>query len=178
MTLRCRMFGKRKFRLPAELPPVVRQVGLELKPLDLTNDDDARWLIAFTAPNNLVAQQQVRMAIKLARRHAPEIRPGCVLDTLESVFDELPGNATCVVFHSLTTHHLAEQGKLEGYQDLLRRLSARRCFFQATVEWNAYASDYGKPLPLRLHCWENGHSTCSYHGVTDPAADGRWVCLA
>jgi hypothetical protein len=177
LTLRCRVLGKREFLVPPQLPPVVRQVGLELRPFDLTNDD-VRWLIALTAPNNLANHQQVRVAIDLARRHAPEIRPGCVLETLESAFDALPGDATCVVFHSLTTHHLAEQRKLARYQDLLRHLARRRRFFQATVEWNAYPTDYGKPLPLRLHCWENGRSTCSDLGVTDPAADGRWVCWA
>jgi len=175
LTLRCRVFGGRGFRIPITLPPVVRQIGLELTPFDLGNDEDTRWLIALTAPNNLMAQEQVRTAIALARRDALEVRPGCVLDTLERAFGDLPGDSTCMVFHSLTAHHLQEQGKLEQYKELLGRLSCRRSFFQATVEWGSYAAEYGKPMSLRLQCWEMGRTTCINYGFTDPAADGRWV---
>jgi hypothetical protein len=175
LMLHCRVFGGRQIWIPRELPPVASQVGLELNPFDLTADEDAHWLIAFTAPNDFLKQQQVRRAIALARRSSPAIRPGCVLDTLENAFHEVPADATCVIFHSLTTHHLQEQAKFERYQDLLRRLSRERMFFQTTVEWNSFNDDYGKPLPLRLFSWEKGRVTSTGYGITDRAADGRWV---
>jgi hypothetical protein len=175
LTLRCRVFGGRQFVIPNTPPPVARQIGLELNPFDLTNDDDARWLIALTAPNNQTNQEQVRRATSLARDIKPEIRRGCALDTLEGAFREIPADTTCVIFHSLTVHHLQEQGKLERYQHLLRFLSCKRRFFQATVEWDSFQAGYGKPLPLRLHCWEGGRVASSDFGVTDPAADARWV---
>src|ERR1044071_2203079 len=175
LTLSCRVFGGKAFAIPNMLPPAASQVGLERDILDLNQEDDALWLMSLVAPNNLLGQAQVRAATALSRRLNIEIRSGCVLKTLEPAFTEIPPGATCLVFHSLTTHHLHADGKLAQYEDLLRRLSYKRPFFQATLEWGSYPEDYGKSIPLRLVKWENGRLTSAAYGVTDPAADGRWI---
>jgi len=176
--LRCWVRGADDRQFLSVLPKVERQIGLELNPFDLKVQNDSDWLVALTAPNNLLNIEQVRGAIAMAKHSSNEIRRGCAINNLEAAFSNLPVDSTPIIFHSLTAHHLKEQEKWTSFLELLKGLSEKREFFQATIEWDTFPQDYGKPLPLRLHHWKKGRSDSSLlFGVTDPAADGRWLIL-
>lgn len=175
VSLKCRLRGGSSVQVPASLPPVRHQLGLDISPLDVSKEDDALWLLALTAPNDRLNQRLVRDAITLVRNSDLEIREGCVLESLPSAFSQADIDSTLVIFHSLTLHHLREQNKIDRYHRLLRDLSMTRGFFEVGVEWPNEPDAYGKPVPIKFGQWANGDYDENCVGVTDRSADGTWI---
>jgi hypothetical protein len=86
--------------LPARLPEVVWRAGLDLNPLDVTTDDDLRWLEALVWPEHEERRRRLRAAAEVLRAQPPLLVRGDLVDDLPALAARAPADATLVVFHS------------------------------------------------------------------------------
>jgi hypothetical protein len=78
------------------LPAIVERVGIDRDPVDVTDDDQARWQLALVFPdtNRL---PRTRLALQELRRDPPRIVPGDAVDTIGGVLLALRPDALAVV---------------------------------------------------------------------------------
>ena len=86
--------------LPERVPEVAWRAGLDLNPLDVTDDDDVRWLECLLWPGESDREARLAAAIETARRQPPEVRRGDLLADVPAVTSQAPRDATLVIFHS------------------------------------------------------------------------------
>jgi hypothetical protein len=120
-TLRCRPSGP--VPLPARMPAIVWRAGLDLSPLDLTSDDDARWLSCLVWPGEGDRAQRLRAAIAVARRDPPVVHRGDLLTDLPALAAQAPAGATVVIYHSSVLYQVAPHGR-ERFAATVRGLDA------------------------------------------------------
>jgi hypothetical protein len=96
--LRCEPRGP--VPLPAQLPAITWRAGLDLNPLDVTNDDDVRWLSCLVWPGEGDREQRLAAAIASSRRNPPVVHRGDLVTDLPALAALAPAEATLVVYHS------------------------------------------------------------------------------
>lgn len=83
---------------PLALPEIASRVGVDLDPIDVRDDDAARWLLACVWPDDAERCARVRAAIALAREDPPRVVRGDALALLpELAGDDGPHP---VIWHS------------------------------------------------------------------------------
>jgi hypothetical protein len=71
-----------RVRLPSTLPGIVERVGLDRSPVDIGDDEAARWLMACVWPDQRDRMDRLQAAIGVARSTGVDVRPGdAALDT-------------------------------------------------------------------------------------------------
>lgn len=85
---------------PEALPTVVWRAGLDINPLDVSDDDDVRWLEALVWPEQEYRRERLRAAAAVARAEPPLLVRGDLLEDLPALAAQAPADATLVVFHS------------------------------------------------------------------------------
>jgi hypothetical protein len=93
--------------LRGELEPTARlgasiigAVGLDQRPLDVTDPSDARWLEACVWPEQQLRFERLGAALALAERRPPRVEQGDLVDDLGPLLDEVPDGAHTVVLSS------------------------------------------------------------------------------
>ena len=103
-TLRCQVAGP--VPLPDRIPAIVWRTGLDLNPLDVTVDDDVRWLSCLVWPDEEDRAERLAAAVASARRAPPAVVKGDLLTDLPAVVATAPADATVVVYHSSVLYYL------------------------------------------------------------------------
>jgi len=111
--------------IPDALPAVVWRHGLDLHPLDVRDDDAARWLVACVWPDHVDRRRRLEAAIELARARPPAVRAGDLVDDLPAVLDEAPVDAQLVVFHSAVLSYV-DPDRRRAFAAALGRASTQR----------------------------------------------------
>jgi hypothetical protein len=97
-TLRCGPRGP--VPVPARVPEIAWRAGLDLNPLDVTSDDDMRWLACMVWPDEGDRAERLAAAVATARRSPPPVYRGDLLTDLPALVAQAPAGATVVVYHS------------------------------------------------------------------------------
>lgn len=100
-----------------DLPDSIETVwktGVDLHPVDISDDDQVRWLRALIFPEHVERHAQMAAAIRIGRAHPPRLVEGDATERLPALLDQAPSDAALVVFG---THTLYQFPK-----DELRRL--------------------------------------------------------
>jgi hypothetical protein len=109
------------------MPPIItRRVGIDLHPLDVTDDADVRWLRACVWPEDLTRLARLDAAVEVAR-HNDDVRllRGDLTRVLPSVLADLPGDVVPCVFHSATLAYLDPRER-EEVAGILGAVGSRR----------------------------------------------------
>ena len=153
--------------LPSAVPDVAWRAGLDLNPLDVTSDDDVRWLECLVWPGESGRLERLRAAVATARRDPPPLRRGDLVTDLPDLVREAPAGAHVVVFHSAVLAYVSRAGRA-SFAETIRGLG---------VTWLANESPGilpGLPSPpADAHGFllaENGRAVIA---VTD--SHGTWV---
>src|SRR5262245_61620380 len=121
--LRCAATG------PVPLPPAVPQIawrrGLDLRPIDVYDDDAVRWLLACVWPEHHERRRRLEGAIATARADPPVVRAGDLVDDLPALLAEAPDDAQLVVFHSAVLSYVSHERR-QAFTDVLAHVSKRR----------------------------------------------------
>jgi hypothetical protein len=93
------------------LPALAERVGLDVSPVDLHSDDEARWLLACQWPDNPERFGRLRAAVENARASArpPRLEQGDMVTDLAEVAATVSGREPLVVFHSWVAAYLDEE---------------------------------------------------------------------
>ena len=108
-------------------PPIAWRRGLDLRPLDARNDEDARWLLACQWPDDPVRFERTRRALRLARAETEPVivEQGDVVDDLDALVALAPAELHLVVFHSWMAAYLTEE-RQRALRDRLEAVAATR----------------------------------------------------
>ena len=109
--------------LPAQLPAITWRAGLDLNPLDVTDDDDVRWLSCLVWPGEGDREQRLAGAIASARRDPPVVHRGDLLTDLPALAAQAPAEATLVVYHSAVLAYVAPE-ECRRFAGIVRSLGA------------------------------------------------------
>lgn len=120
-TLRCRPLGP--VPLPRQVPEVVWRVGIDLQPLDVTDDDDVAWLSCLVLTGAADRAERLRRAVTAARRRPPVVHRGDLVDDLARVAAGAPSDATLVVYDSAVLDEV-DDDKCDAFADAVSQLDA------------------------------------------------------
>jgi hypothetical protein len=109
--------------LPARVPEVAWRAGLDLNPLDVTSDDDMRWLECLLWPDEADRRERLRLAVETARRDPPPVYRGDLLTDVPALAQQAPREATLVIFHSAVLAYVAP-ARREEFGRTVRSLDA------------------------------------------------------
>ena len=138
------------------LPVIAGRVGIDLDPPDLTNADDARWLLACIWPGTGRFERAIR-AIEVGQANPPPVLRGDALEALPSVLGGLEGGRIVVLNSWSFSYFSVEQRQV--YVELLADVGRHRPVAWVTmdtpgiVEPLAHVSPpVGSPEPDVLAC--------------------------
>jgi hypothetical protein len=114
---------------PVPLPPTVPRImwrrGLDVRPIDVHDDDAVRWLLACVWPEHHERRRRLEAAIEAARTDPPVIRAGDLVDDLPGLLAEAPADVQLVVFHSAALSYVSRERR-QAFADVLAHASKRR----------------------------------------------------
>lgn len=110
--------------VPSRLPEILWRAGLDLAPLDVTDDADMLWLETLVWPEQDARRVRLRAAIEIARRDPPRIVQGEARAGLAELAAEAPPDATLVIITSgVLVYLVSEERRL--FAETVRALNAR-----------------------------------------------------
>lgn len=142
---------------PAPLPPtppaVAFRTGIDLNPLDVTDDDQMRWLATLVWPEHDDRRAQLERAVAIARRDPPELVRGDLLEELPAVVDRAAAHGPVVVFHSAVIAYLPDEGRARFWELMTGLVGEGRCHWvsnegpRVLPQIAATAPDAAEPEP-------------------------------
>ncbi|TIC82663.1 DUF2332 domain-containing protein [Nocardioides sp. GY 10127] len=121
LRLPCRVRGAAP--LPSALPEVAWRAGVDLHPLDVTDEDAMAWLETLVWPEQEERRARLRHAVEVARADPPDLRVGDLLEELPSLVAEAGRHGTPVVFHSAVVAYLEPTDRVR-FDEMVRGLVA------------------------------------------------------
>ena len=110
--------------LPEAPPTVVWRAGLDLNPLDVSKDDDRRWLETLVWPEQTDRLARLQRALDVAAEIRPAVTRGDLLTDLPGLAAEAPPGATLVVFHTAVLAYIADQALRDAFMETVSALNA------------------------------------------------------
>ncbi|QWF80526.1 DUF2332 domain-containing protein [Amycolatopsis sp. CA-230715] len=107
--------------LPSRMPTVVWRAGIDLNPLDVTEDDDLRWLETLIWPEHRHRRERLRAAVDIVRADPPHLVRGDLLADLPALAAQAPRDATLVIFHSSVLYQVPASAR-DAFAELVRGL--------------------------------------------------------
>lgn len=182
--LTCSIEGDLAPPLPDTMPPIVAREGIDLNPIDVTDDDACRWLEACLWPQVPDRAERLRAAIDLARLDPPHLRRGNAVDLLSQVLHEVDSNALpCVVSTWVLAYFSPDERA--AIENILDSVGGRRDLACITAEYPSVAPWLDRPdrVPsvddgpgatvLGLARWVEGSRDARALGWVH--AHGRWI---
>lgn len=119
--LDCRVTGAAP--LPTRPVRIARRAGLDLHPLDVSDDDAMHWLENLIWPEQDDRRTRLHAAIAIARGDRPLLTTGDLLHDLPDLVEEARHDGPVVVFHSAVIAYLDGTGRAQ-FDQLIRSLVA------------------------------------------------------
>ena len=93
-------------------PKVVRDIGVEIAPVDIEDVDSVSWLRALIWPEHDDNRRLFDVVLELAREAPPEIKAGDAITVLPELIDSTSEGAVNV-YHSHTLNQFTQEAKVE-----------------------------------------------------------------
>ena len=135
---------------PLEMPRVAWRLGIDLKPVDIRDTDQALWLRALVWPDQPWRSELLLAAIRLAQANRSEIIQGDALEVLPRAAAIAPVDAALCIFSSYTVYQFSpeQQDRLAA---VLEGIAATRDLYRLSFEWHPGEESY-----LELASFEGG----------------------
>jgi hypothetical protein len=164
----CELRGDIDPPLPEQLPPIGSRQGIDLHPLDVTDEADRLWLDALIWPEHEGRRENVTNAVEIAKSQPPTVHKGDVLDELEAIVNDVPTDQPVCLYNTYVLYQLSDSKRATLY-DLVSMIGEQRDIYWLSCEW---AMDIAMPT-IHLYRYEDGvHSgelLARYHG------HGAWL---
>jgi hypothetical protein len=166
--------------LPTLLPEIVTRCGVDRRPIDVTDDGEARWLEACVWPDQADRFHRLVAAIDIARRHPPEILAGDAVTSLAPALERVGAAGHPVVMNSWVLNYLTPEARV-AYLAELERIGAGRDLSWVYAEAPALIPELpNHPDPKDPHLtvltmvrWRNGERTVDHLATVHP--HGFWM---
>ncbi len=128
--LTCRVRGPlpvRAERAATTRLDVAWRAGLDVRPLDVTDDDAMTWLEYLIWPEQDDRRERFRAAVAIARAEPPRIVAGDLLTDLDPLIEEAASYGRPVVYHSAVLAYLPEEDRGTFTAAMSQRVRDGRC---------------------------------------------------
>ena len=163
--------------VPGALPVIATRCGVDQRPIDVTDDDEAHWLEACVWPDQPDRFHRLVAAIEIARRSPPEILAGDAVASLAPAIERIGSAAHPVITNSWVLNYLTSQARV-AYLAELERIGAERDLSWVYAEAPALIPELptgpdtadAHRTVLSMVRWRNGErridhlATCHPHG--------------
>ncbi len=170
--------------VPLDLPPIAAAIGIDRDPIDVSDEESARWLEACVWPDQLDRFERLVAAIALARSDPPDVRLGDAICDLASTVEEAASSGHPVVTNSWVLNYLTGEQRTR-YVATLDAIAATRDLSWVIAESPAETPEL--PIPnraadsaadkhltvLSLVTWRGGRRTAQRLATTHP--HGFWM---
>lgn len=157
--------------IPKRMPTVIWRAGIDLNPLDVTDEADLEWLRCLVWPGEEHRLALLDSAAAIARRVRPLLHRGDLLDDLAQVAASAPEGATLVIYHTAVL----------AYVDAARRAAFAQAVADLGAVWLSNEAldvtaepegedDGGVPSPSGFRLIRDGRQRLA---ITDP--HGTWL---
>lgn len=109
--------------VPAAVPEVAWRAGIDLNPLDVTDEDDVAWLSSLIWPGEAGRPERLSAAVAVARRRRPRVIAGDLIEELPGLAGQAPAGATPVIFHTSVLSYV-EPARRATFAALVAELGA------------------------------------------------------
>lgn len=114
--------------VPARPPRIAARVGVDLNPLDITDEDDIAWLLTLIWPEHDERRARLAAAIEVARAEPPQLLAGDMIDRLDEALEVAAASGgTPVVHHSAAVAYLEESERRRLEHRLRTLVAAGSC---------------------------------------------------
>lgn len=129
----------------AGVPTVAWRRGLDRNPVDVTSDEDVRWLRACIWPEQHARRALLEQAVAEARRDPPTVVPGDALEALGALARTAPADAVLCVFHTAVLAYLPDPAK---FGERLAEVAEERPLWWVSGEPPGFVAPLaGRPVP-------------------------------
>ena len=163
--------------VPATMPVIGDRCGVDQRPIDVCDDEEAHWLEACVWPDQPDRFHRLVAAIEVARRSPPEILAGDATTSLAAAIERVGSTAHPVVTNSWVLNYLTSQARV-AYLAELERIGAQRDLSWVYAEAPALIPELptgpdtadAHRTVLSMVRWRNGErridhlATCHPHG--------------
>ena len=182
--LRCEVRGDLVPPVPPAPPAVVSRLGIDIAPVDVTDEDAVRWLEACVWPDLPHRLERFRAAVALARQDPPEIRTGNAVDLVVDAVRSVPAEAVACLDSTWVLAYLSDTERAELHR-LLDELGNDRAIGYVTAEYvdNApwvpapsrptVSTEHRSPTLLGLGLWDHGHT--EHRALAWMPPHGQWL---
>ncbi len=125
--------GQSEPPIPEDLPEVAFRAGIDLSPVDLTDEDSALWLRALVWPEHESRAAQLQAAIALARDDPPELVEGDAIDVLAQVGEQAPQESTLCIYNDHALYQFSQEAR-RRFGAIVEELSAARDVYWLSAE--------------------------------------------
>ncbi len=111
--------------VPTTMPTIAARCGIDRRPIDVTDDEEAHWLEACVWPDQPDRFHRLVAAIGIARSTPPEILAGDAVDSVVPAIEHIGRAAHPVVLNSWVLNYLTSDQRL-AYLAELDRVGSER----------------------------------------------------
>ncbi|MGD0392411.1 MAG: DUF2332 domain-containing protein [Acidimicrobiales bacterium] len=129
------------------LPGLASRVGIDRSPLDVSNPEDARWLLACVWPDT-GRLERTAASIHLARDDLPELVRGDANEVLPGVLADLPGATPAIVMTTWAFAYFSLEQR-HRFVEILDRASQTRPIAWLSAEGPGIVEGFGADAPER-----------------------------
>jgi hypothetical protein len=162
----CGVLGMADPPFPEEMPPVGTRLGIDLNPLDVRDDEDARWLRALVWPELEERRSLTEAALSVAREHPPELVRGDAVTDLPDVCERVPADEQLCIVNSHTLYQFTLERQAE-FEETVDRIGESR-----DLSW-LWCEPAGDRPEVRLTEYDDGEPSTELLAYHD--AHGRWL---
>lgn len=168
--------------LPAQHPRFGISVGLDARPVDVRDADQARWLEACVWPDEVERFRRLHEAIEMARAIGVDVRAGDAIAGITSLLDEVSASGHPVVTTSWVMNYVSADERSRfvatldgaGRQRDLSWVYAEHPGLCPELPGTPPAQDSRRvPTAVVIVRWRRGTRTAEHVGQCHP--HGRWL---
>jgi hypothetical protein len=148
---------------PLSIPSVAWRCGIDRRPVDITDDDEVRWLRACIWPEQRERIERLEHAVTIARRDRPTIVKGDVFEALPKVVADVPRDAALCIAHTAVLGYVTDG---PGFRRLLGDLARERPVWWVSGEAQGTVEQLTPPSPPPA-------PTAFVYGVVPLGVDGE-----
>ncbi|MCY4011600.1 MAG: DUF2332 domain-containing protein [Gammaproteobacteria bacterium] len=148
--------------MPARFPEVAYRVGIDLEPIDLTDEDQYRWLQALVWPDHADRAALLANARRVWLQHTPRVLAGDAVESLPKLIGAAPPDAALCVFHCHVLNQFPVSARA-AFSEALQSASRQRPVY--------YIASEGEHLNVTRIVDGRSHALLSVLRN----AHGRWV---
>ena len=126
--------------IPDLFPQVSYRVGIDLSPVDLSDDEEYRWMMALVWPDHADRAELLVAARRIWLENPPTVIAGDAVAVMPRVLEKVPAGAVLCVFHCHTLNQFPIEAR-SAFYEILARESERRIVYHIPSEGERMSVD-------------------------------------